>query len=170
MNLCLFRKGGPEAFFQGSKGEYIDMDVNTLRIKYKDDFLEENKTKKAVRNHIELFNNSPFAYFKFLGKKFILTWYNTEGKEKNFKVILIQIPFLLLAILGMIVGFRAWMKRRNWLLFGFIFYICGIQVVIFPLVRYTLVIMPFVMILAGAGIVYLLNFKERGRFLENNFF
>lgn len=163
------QRGGPEAFFQGSKNEYIDLDVKTLRIRYEVEFREENKSKKAILNHFELIKNKPFSYLMFLGKKFALAWYNTEGKVKNTEALLIQIPFLILAIAGTFAGIFYWLNTKNAYMIFLILFIIGIQVIIFPLVRYSLAIMPMIMILSSVGVFYIFNIKKRKSFIENTF-
>jgi len=162
------QRGGPEAFFQGSKIEYIDSDVDTLRKKYKDDFQVKNKTQKAVENHLDLLKREPLSYASFLGKKFALAWYNTESKIKNNISFLIQIPFLIFATIGTFAGIRFWSSIKKIYLHLLIFFIVGIQVIIFPLMRYTLVIMPLIMILASVGIFYIFSMRSGKNFTENN--
>ena len=152
------QQGGPEAFHQGSKEDYIDLDVTNLRKKYGDfGIARDQLTKVAIYNHINHFRNDPIDYIRFLGKKFLLTWYNTEGKSKNFYVSLIQLPFLLSAVLGLLLHFKFWMRDKNWYVPATVLYICAIQVATFPLVRYTLAVMPLVMLVAASGIDILLS-------------
>lgn len=147
------QKGGPEPFYQGSKEIYIDLDVDTLRERYGGFGVERSQlVEAAIQNHVAHLRDNPIDYARFLGKKFLLTWYNTEGKTKNKYVLLVQLPFLFFAILGFLLRFKFWLCDVNWYIPAMILYSCAIQVAIFPLVRYTLVIMPLVMLLAASGI------------------
>jgi len=162
------QKGAGAPLLQGSKEEYIDLDVDNLRIIYAKDFKIDPKdtSKIAINNHLEHLKKDPIDYFRFLGKKFILTWYNTEGKSKNLYVFLVQIPFLFFALISLIFSAKSWIKSPNWYVPGIILFICGIQVVFFPLVRYTLVIMPFVMIMTANGMF--IAFYRLRKTLSNN--
>ncbi len=159
-NYMVFNKfvpiqhGGAEAFLQGSKEEYVDMDVLSLRKKYGDSGLAPatEYTKAAVSNHFNHLRENPLDYLRFLGKKFLLAWFNTEGKEKNFYVLLAQIPFLFFALISLGLSCKFWLKAPNWYVPALVLYICGIQVIIFPLVRYTLVVMPLVMLMTASGL------------------
>ena len=103
--------------------------------------------------------NEPFGPFQggaaelsaFLAKKFLMAWYNTEGKAKNRLCLLIQGPFLALAVLGLALPRGMWLKNRNWYLPAMVLYFCAVEMALLPLVRYTLAVMPLVMVPAGIG-------------------
>jgi 4-amino-4-deoxy-L-arabinose transferase-like glycosyltransferase len=158
-NYIVFNKfvpiqyGAPEAFYLGSKEEYIDLDVMSIKKKYGDFGLARDQlAKTALYNHIDQLKKNPLDYTRFLGKKFFLSWYNTEGKTKNFYVLLVQIPYLLSAMLGLIFYFRFWTRKKNWYIPATVLYFCAVEVAIFPLVRYTLAVMPLFMLVAASGI------------------
>jgi 4-amino-4-deoxy-L-arabinose transferase-like glycosyltransferase len=163
------QRGGPEAFFQGSLKKYIELDVDTLRLRYKDEFEIDDLLSQGIRNHVMSLRDSPLSYAHFLAKKFAYAWYNTEGKEKNFNALLVQTPFLFLAILGLITGSRNWIKSNNNYILFIILFIMGIQVAIFPLVRYTLVVMPLMMVYSSFGLFYLINIRRGHQVLVSYF-
>ena len=146
--------GAGSPLVQGSKEAYVDLDVDSLRRTYGSNLgLTPDKfTSTAVSNHRTHLANHPLDYFRFLGKKFLLAWYNTEGKEKNSRALLVQLPFISLATLGFISSFRLWTGPPHWYVTGAICYIVALQVVFFPLVRYTLAVMPLVMLPAALPI------------------
>jgi hypothetical protein len=148
------QKGANAPLLQGSREDYIDLDVDNLRNKYGQYFGINPKdyTNAAINNHLTHLNNDPIDYLRFLGKKFILSWYNTEGKKKNSVVLLIQIPFLFFALVSIIFSGRTWVSKSSWYVPGIIMFICGVEVIFFPLMRYTLVVMPFIMLMAAHGI------------------
>lgn len=148
------QKGANAPLLQGSREDYIDLDVESLRIKYGQSLGVNPKdyTKIAIDNHLTHLKNEPFDYLRFLGKKFILSWYNTEGKKKNSIVLLIQIPFLFFALVSLIFSGETWVAKSNWYVPAVILFICSVEVVFFPLARYTLVVMPFVMLMSAHGI------------------
>ncbi len=152
------QRGGGEAFFQGSREEYIDLDVVILRERYGDFGLKQNEhARAAIRNHLDHIRQKPLDYLGFLAKKFALTWYNTEGKTKNYYVLLAQIPFLFFASFGLLISLKTWLSVPRWYIPGMVLYICTIQVAIFPLLRYTLAVMPLVMIITSYGMLSLLQ-------------
>lgn len=163
-NYLVFHKlipiqGGSGApLIQGSKEEYIDLDVDTLRKKYGQSFGLRNDqfVEVALNNHLNHLKNAPLDYIRFLVKKSLLTWYNTEGKNKNFLTLLMQFPFLVFALFGFVASFKFWLKKPNWYIPALILYITGIQVVFFPLARYTLAVMPLVMLFTAFGLNKLL--------------
>lgn len=159
-NYIVFHKfvpvqhGGEEVLVQGSKEEYIDLDVNALRQKYPKGLAPPKQlTETAIRNHIDHLRENPVDYMRFLGKKFLLTWYNTEGKQKNFRALLVQTPFLFFALIGLLFSARIWLRSPGIYIVACILYICLIQVMLFPLVRYTVAVMPLVMLLTADGLI-----------------
>lgn len=169
-NYLVFHKfvpvqhGGEEVLVQGSKEEYIDLDVNTLRQRYPKGLAAPNQlTQTAIANHLDHLREAPVDYIRFISKKFILTWYNTEGKQKNSKALLVQTPFLFFAMIGLLFSARSWSRRPGIYIAACILYVCLIQVMLFPLVRYTLAVMPLVMTLAADGLI-ITGQKLRSRF------
>jgi hypothetical protein len=148
------QSGAGPVLIQGSKEDYIDLDVKTLRQRYGQTFgLSPNQfASAALNNHWTHLKTDALDYVRFLGKKFLLAWYNTEGKEGNFKALLVQLPFLVAAILGLVWLFPVWIRTPNWYVVGLILYISVLQVALFPLVRYTLAVMPLAMLPAGAAV------------------
>jgi hypothetical protein len=162
-NYLLFHRfvpiqdGAGAPFLQGSKEKYIDLDVDNLRKIYGEELSvsPEQMNTRAINNHLQHFDENRLDYIRFMVKKFSLTWFNTEGKKKNMTALLIQIPFLFFAIIGFACDFKYWVRRQNWYVPALIIYFCAIQVVIFPLLRYTLAVMPLVLILSSRGILLL---------------
>jgi len=159
-NYIVFKKfvpvqhGGEEVFVQGSKEAYIDLDVNALRQKYPTGLAPSKQlTETAIRNHFYHIRENFFDYLRFMSKKFLLTWYNTEGKQKNYKALLVQTPFLIFAVISLLFSGKTCWSRPGIYVVATILYICFIQVMLFPLVRYTLAVMPLVMILSADGLI-----------------
>ncbi|MCI0558655.1 MAG: glycosyltransferase family 39 protein [Nitrososphaera sp.] len=160
--------GGGAAFYQGSKEEYVDLDVTSLRKTYGNFGLNPNEqTPAAIRNHLDHLRERPLDYFRFLMKKFALTWYNTEGKTKNFYALLAQSPYLLIAVFGLLTSLKSWLTKPRWYIPGMVLYICVIQVAIFPLLRYTLAVMPLVMIMTSYGLFSFLPLIVRTSRIES---
>jgi 4-amino-4-deoxy-L-arabinose transferase-like glycosyltransferase len=133
---------------QGSRDAYIDLDVATLHQRYGDRLgvREEEYVSVAFNNHLSHLRSNPFDYARFLAKKFALAWYNTEGKSRNLAVLLIQLPFIAAALVGLVIVFPTWARPPGLYIVGLILFITGLQVPLFPLARYTLAVMPLVML------------------------
>ena len=146
--------GAGVVLIQGSREAYVDLDVVSLRREYGADFeiAEGEFASTALSNHWTHLVSNPVDYFRFLGKKFLLAWYNTEGKDKNAMVLLVQLPFIVAALFGLIAWFPLWTRIPNVYVVGLILYISALQVALFPLVRYTLAVMPLVMLPAALAI------------------
>lgn len=147
------QSGAGPVLVQGSKEDYIDLDVATIRERYGPTFglSPQEYTSAALNNHWTHLRTDPIDYVRFLGKKFLLAWYNTEGKENNTRALLAQLPFLLAALLGFFC-MSSWTRPPHWYVLGLILYISALQVALFPLVRYTLAVMPLVMLPAAVGV------------------
>jgi 4-amino-4-deoxy-L-arabinose transferase-like glycosyltransferase len=153
------QNGASSPLMLGSKEEYIDLDCINVYKEYGSemDVPPDAGVRTAVNNHWEHWKRAPFDYLRFLAKKFLLTWYNTEGKGSNSRVLLVQIPFLALAILGLVCVPRLWFKDGNWYVPAIVLYICAVQVAFLPFVRYTLAAMPLVMLIGGVGGTWLIR-------------
>ena len=153
------QRGGGVPMFHGSKEEYVDLDVGTWRERYEDEIAaaKGNFARVAINNHLEHLRSAPLDYFRFLGKKFLLTWYNTESRTKNTPALLIQSPFLVLAIVGLACAGRLWLKHGNWYLPGMVLYFAAIYVAFHPYIRYMVAVMPLVMVVAAVGGMWLLR-------------
>jgi len=153
------QNGGGGPLFHGSKEKYVDLDVGTFAKKYKDeiDAARGNFARAAINNHLEHLRSAPLDYFRFLGKKFLLTWYNTESRTKNTPALIIQTPFLLLAILGLVCAARLWLKRGNWYVPGMVLYFGAVYTAFHPYIRYMVAVMPLVMVVAAVGGMWLLR-------------
>jgi len=151
--------GGGNTIFNGSKEEFIDLDVVTYRKRYAQEIAaaRDNYSRAALNNHLEHAKKAPLDYMRFLLKKFLFTWYNTESKTKNGLSLMIQAPYLLLAGLGLLSAPRLWLRNGNWYVPALVLYFCGVYVVFNPFVRYTLAVMPMVIVVAAVGGAWLLR-------------
>ena len=120
-NYFVFKKfvpiqsGAGAVIIQGSKEEYIDLDVKTLKRKYGQNFGIEKKDylKVGIENHLKHLNDNTIDYVRFLIKKFFLSWYNTEGKQKNTIVLICQLPFLILRVSRIIIQIQEMDKKSR---------------------------------------------------------
>ncbi len=163
------RNGAPGTLLQGSTEAYLNMTTAEAQVAMRRDVPSASEcTRAAVTNHLDHFKAAPLNYLRFLAKKFLMAWYNTEGKAKNRLCLLIQGPFLALAVLGLALPRGMWLKNRNWYLPAMVLYFCAVEMALLPLVRYTLAVMPLVMVPAGIGGAYLAQVVSRfvGKFPE----
>ena len=65
-------------------------------------------------------------------------------------------PVSLLAVLGLACVLRMWLEDSNWHVPAMVLYFCGVEMAFFPLARYTLPVMPLVMLIAAVGARWLL--------------
>lgn len=153
------QNGAAHPLLLGSADKYLDLDCTSIKHSCPETHAEfrNDYARMAVNNHLEHLKDAPVDYLRFLAKKFFLSWYNTEGKEKNSLVLLIQIPFLTLAVVGLICVPRLWLQNGNWYVPAIVLYICAVQVAFLPLVRYTLAVMPLVMLMGAVGGTWLLR-------------
>jgi 4-amino-4-deoxy-L-arabinose transferase-like glycosyltransferase len=153
------QSGAGPVLIQGSREAYLDLDVDTLRREYGASFGTSPDTFAAIAftNHWTHLISDPVDYSRFLVKKFFLAWYNTEGKENNFRALIVQLPFLVAALLGFVGLFRSWLRPPDYYVIGLILYISMLQVALIPLVRYTLAVMPLVMLPAAAGLNWIIE-------------
>lgn len=129
-------KGGYYQYFYRT-GDEIDFNRHLMRGVF-DRYLENPGfwAKCAAQN---LFN------FWFAGKTWQVTWMN----------VVVQGPFLLLALAG---GYRLWRQgygRRMALLVLFILYLFAVHVPIHAQARYSVPLIPFLSLLAGVGLAAL---------------
>jgi 4-amino-4-deoxy-L-arabinose transferase-like glycosyltransferase len=153
------QNGAGAPLMLGSKEKYIDVDCAAVHEKYDSEmkYPPGEYERVAINNHVDHLRQAPLDYLRFLTKKFAFTWYNTEGKTKNWPTLLLQAPFLLLAIVGLIGVPRLWRQNGNGYVPALVLYICAVQVVFLPLVRYTLAVMPLVMVIAAVGGMWLVQ-------------
>ncbi len=101
--LVPIRNGAEGTMLQGSTDAYLDLTTDAAQKTMREAVSAPGDClRAAVENHLQHVKAAPLDYFRFLGRKFLMAWYNTEGKAKNRLALEIQLPFLALAVLGLV--------------------------------------------------------------------
>lgn len=99
------------------------------------------------RNYKNAWDNSPLDVLKFLLYKAARFWFATDSGRYQEIIFAMQIPFLILSILGLVsIGWNHNFPKELWLMALTIVYFWGIFIVMVPLARYTVPILPFLSI------------------------
>jgi 4-amino-4-deoxy-L-arabinose transferase-like glycosyltransferase len=97
----------------------------------------------ARLNYSNSWNNNPLDVLKLTVLKAGRFWYATDSGRYEKLNLVIQVPFAVLAFLGLLFALkRGDYPQEIWLLVMSILYFWGIFVVMFPLARYTVPILP----------------------------
>lgn len=110
----------------------------------------------AMQNHQDMLAGDPVGFSIFMLKKLSRVWFATESGANHRIVLGTNAPLYCLAIIGAGV---AWTLRVRWSLLPLlvICYFVILHSLTFPLFRYTLPIIPLVMMFGAVGLVYLLD-------------
>jgi len=147
---------------------------------------EYARNRFLVEKSLTYMKNSPFRTLRLAGKKFIRTW-NVIPNYENVRTPFYEavslasyVPVLLAGILGLLVSLRgspnamnrAWGPRVRvlvWLLLPVVVFTL-VHMVFVGSVRYRLPMMPFVMVLSGVGVWWLVSkvFKRTRGTVEHN--
>jgi len=110
----------------------------------------------AIQTQKDMLAKDPVGFGIFMLKKLSRVWFATESGANHRIVLGANIPLYCLAILGAGV---AWTLRVRWSLLPLL--VIGYFVILhwltFPLFRYTLPIIPLVMMFGAVGLVHLLD-------------
>ncbi len=104
--------------------------------------------KAAISNYIEQWDRNPLSLLKLYLKKFVMLWYYTESRRWDILMALLNFSILPFSVYGFFV-LRSKFNCREALLLSFfvIYFIIGCTIM-FPLVRYMVPVMPFLLIFA----------------------
>jgi 4-amino-4-deoxy-L-arabinose transferase-like glycosyltransferase len=112
--------------------------------------------RAAMEMYKDRWSDDPWSFVPFVAKKFLRLWYGTESGANQGIVIAINLPIYLLAI----VGLRSYMRsgsRLGGVLIVLLAYFVVIHVLVFGYFRYMLPVMPYVIIFAAHGCLYLMR-------------
>jgi 4-amino-4-deoxy-L-arabinose transferase-like glycosyltransferase len=103
--------------------------------------------KAGLEIYKEQFRQSASEFFLFIIKKMGRLWYATESGNRQWLVLLVNVPIYLLAVIGLYLLVK--MRHRGCLLILVILaYFEIIHTVTFPMFRYVVPVMPLVIALA----------------------
>ena len=98
-------------------------------------------------NYKITWKRNPSDVAKLLFYKAARFWFATDSGRYQKIIFFIQIPFLILAITGLVAIIRSHSYHKElWLMVMSIAYFWGLFIVMFPLARYTVPILPFLSI------------------------
>jgi len=118
--------------------------------------------RAGLENYRIRAENDPLSMIPFMLNKFGRNWYATESGRNHAIILLANIPLYILAIVGVISIFtqrRA--PRLIWILLFVIAYFALLHWISLPLFRYVLPIMPYVIVLASAGVLVCFDWRNR---------
>lgn len=100
--------------------------------------------------------NDPFSFIPFGMKKFLRLWYATESGNNHGIILGINLPLFLGAIGGVILVIQQG-NRYAYLLLGLVGYFVALHLIMVPLFRYMLPVMPYVIAFASFAVSVLLE-------------
>ena len=122
---------------------------------------EYMRNQYLVDLSVSYIKNNPARTLRLAVVKFLRTWNvipNYQAVRKPFYMIVSvvsYVPVLLTAVLGLVVGFKC--RRSLVLTLLPVVVITGVHMIFVGSVRYRLSMMPFVMVLSGAGVWWLVG-------------
>lgn len=176
-NFAPISDGGPEGFrygftFGAKTGEggdtykgpqdVIDImnNINSVKI----------KNNKSYGEILSILGNeaikSPFAFTKLMIIKAARSWYGTSELWLENKIVLIQLPYLILGILGIIFSFKFYKDKIRYIIMflSIIAYFWFMTTATLSIMRYIVPVMPFVIIFSSVAMYYFLE-----KYLKNHF-
>jgi len=158
--------GGSNSFLQGSKFEFLTSYEEKDRLINKNlyELGLERKGKEAIEvdrifkkaaiiNYKQLIIQSPLNFIKLFAIKFLRFWYATDSGNHQKITLIIQLCYLLPAIWGFIYSFKDRSSKSMALILTLIIvYTFSLHTVMFPLMRYSVPIMPYIIIFSMIGI------------------
>jgi 4-amino-4-deoxy-L-arabinose transferase-like glycosyltransferase len=110
--------------------------------------------RAGLENYKIRAETDPLSIIPFMLTKFGRTWYATETGRNHAIILFANIPLYILAVVGVISIFRQRQAPRSiWILLFVIAYFAALHTVSLPLFRYVLPVMPYVIVLASAGVL-----------------
>lgn len=152
---------GGKSLFQGSRAEFIRSGMWKYISQQEQDKLpleglseveaDRLLRRAALANLIKLLKRNPLGFGKLMLRKFFRLWYATSSGHWERHLLLLNGSLLMLAFAGIYWGWKAGRLESISPLIIIISYFAGIYTLAFPLNRYMVTIMPYVIILAAKG-------------------
>jgi hypothetical protein len=175
-------------FLQGSHEEFLTIDGHTRE--YPKYFAELEKRgfrmpspgagpvafdrytfRAGLERYIIRAETDPLSLIPFMLLKFGRLWYATESGRNHGVTLLVNAPFYLFALVGMVHVLRQRPTgSSNWILIVLISYFALLHWISLPLFRYMLPIMPYIIAFASAGILLLFERLVQTTFGERSFY
>jgi competence protein ComGC len=107
--------------------------------------------------------HSPSIFLKCASENVFNFWFQGKNRAATIRNLVVQSCYLLLALIGVVSGYKAMDKRTLALLVLFVAYTMGVYVPIHAQARYSLSVMPILAILAALPISMLIGSAVRRR-------
>ncbi|MDI3467563.1 MAG: hypothetical protein OJF50_006384 [Nitrospira sp.] len=115
--------------------------------------------KAGLENYLIRAESDPFSFITFFAEKFARLWFSTESGRNHLIILVLNAPFYLFALIGLIFLWRKQsMHRSVWIVIVLVGYFILLHWISLPLFRYVLPVMPYIIAFASAGI--LLSFER----------
>lgn len=112
----------------------------------------------GLQNYRLRLRADPLSFIPFIVRKFLRLWYATESGNNHGIVVAINLPLYCAAIGGVILAVRQ-RHRYAYLLLGLLGYFITLHLVMVPLFRYMLPVMPYVITFASFALSALLKYR-----------
>ncbi len=173
--LLLVSANGGQSLFYGSRPEYVrsgfwkyiaEQEIRKLTLAS----LSEAETDRllqraALTNLAGLAKENPLRFTGFMLRKFLRLWYATSSGHWERQLLLLNGSLLLFAIVGVYCKLRAGEINSIPPLIIIVLYFAGLHTLAFPLNRYMVVVMPYVIILAAHGLWNIIQYSQS--FMDN---
>jgi 4-amino-4-deoxy-L-arabinose transferase-like glycosyltransferase len=115
--------------------------------------------RAGIESYRIQFERSPLSVGVFFLKKFGRLWYGSESERNHLRILLLNIPIYVSAAIG--VGLT-WRRRltTSWVIHALLLYFILLHWLTFPLFRYMLPVMPYVIVLGAFVVGALLGYRD----------
>jgi 4-amino-4-deoxy-L-arabinose transferase-like glycosyltransferase len=174
-NLILISSNGGQSLFYGSKPEFVRSGFDKYILPYNEiqsisgravNQAEADRLLQhaALTNLGRLLINKPFQFIAFMGRKFFRLWYATSSGYWEKHLLLLNGSLFLLALTGIFWGWHTSRSKYFAPLLILIIYFAVLHTLAFPLARYMVIVMPYVIMLAVYGVFANYDYYVRNRF------
>jgi len=99
------------------------------------------------------YEKSPMVFVRCVGSNFFNLWFRGKTRNSTLLNMIVQLPYLVLAVLGVIVAVRNGQIKVAAPIVLLLIYIMAVYVVILAQARYSVPLIPFLSIFAGLSLV-----------------
>ncbi len=98
---------------------------------------------------------------KFFAYKFARLWYSTESGANHSMILLVNLPILLLAMMGLVVAIRLRIPPgAQWPMWAVVLFFIAVHTVTLPLQRYMAPVMPYLLAYAAFFLTWLASQRK----------
>jgi hypothetical protein len=104
--------------------------------------------RAGLESYKILLETNPLGIVPLMAKKFVRLWYATESGRGYLKVLAVNLPIYVLAVLGTVLALRRRVTLA-WMIYLVLGYFILLHWLSFPLFRYVLPVMPYLIVFAA---------------------